>query len=76
MSKLHTYVLTAKWLAILIANYFGFKLAFAALNYKSDSTFVAGIFGVAFLLLTDAFLLASVERKLISKIKELENETD
>ncbi len=46
----------------IVANYYGFKYGFAALNYPKDITFMAGLLGVVFLIVTDVLIITSVVR--------------
>lgn len=52
-----TYFWAVVGLAVVVGNYYGFKLSFEGMTYNSDLTFFGGLVGVVLLGITDGLLL-------------------
>ncbi len=59
----------------IVANYYGFKYGFVALNYPKDAAFIAGFVGVTALVVTGVLVITHVVRKYLPKDKTETNET-
>jgi len=49
-------------LLFVVANYYGIKFGFFALNTPKDVAFLAGLVGLVFLLVTDVLIIARVAK--------------
>jgi hypothetical protein len=61
-------------LLFVVANYYGIKFGFLALNYPKDVAFLAGATGLVVLLVTDVLIVVRVVKNLIKDETET-NET-
>jgi uncharacterized integral membrane protein len=62
-------------LLFVVANYYGIKFGFLALNYPKDVAFLAGAVGLVVLLVTDILVVRRVFQNPIKKVEIQTNET-